>query len=223
MRHAEKTSVVVHPRLPNSQSASSSGSSRGFASADGVMIASMTAVAVPADAPVGTPASLLDARVPPTAIAADHAMVLTATISQRNRVATPAARARGSTSSAAVASTAPSAMEKLLLRELPVAHQLGEQRLSGAGEHLVDQPTDAVRTRGRARDGRDVSVGLPFLGMADVALRLEGAEDREDRRIRQLVFEPVAHLGDGAGAEPPEDAHEVEFTIGEVRHQGLSY
>src|SRR5947207_6725184 len=112
---------------------------------------------------------------------------------------------------------------QLLVTEILVGYELGQEQLGRAVEHFVYESAQRAATGGRALHQRTVAVGAPLAGVADVALLLERAQHGEDGRVGELIGEPLAHFGDGCGADVPQHAHHVELAVGECdRHRGFS-
>src|SRR5204863_3442145 len=109
---------------------------------------------------------------------------------------------------------------QLLVTEILVGYELGQEQLGRAVEHFVYESAQRAATGGRALHQRTVAVGAPLAGVADVALLLERAQHGEDGRVREVVAEPLTHLGDGRGACVPQHAHHVELAVGECDRHG---
>src|SRR5207253_9908289 len=109
---------------------------------------------------------------------------------------------------------------QLLLTEVLVGYQLGQEQLGRAVEHLVHQAAECRATGGFPFDQRLVAVRAAVFGVTHVSLLLERTEDGEDGRVGEVVGNPLANLGDGGRPHVPQHAHHVELSIGEADAHG---
>src|SRR5207249_11807151 len=78
---------------------------------------------------------------------------------------------------------------QLLVTEMLVGNELGQEQLGRAVEHLVQEAAQRAATGGRALDQGPVAVRPPLPGMRHVSLLLEGSQHRkhggrsEERRV----------------------------------------
>src|SRR5436853_4937294 len=109
---------------------------------------------------------------------------------------------------------------QLLVSEILVGHELGQEQLGRAVEHFFHEAAQRTAAGGRALDERTVAVGPPLADVADVALLLESAQHGEDSRVREVVAESLANFGNGGRPGVPQDVHHVELAVGEGNGHG---
>src|SRR5258706_15704379 len=77
----------------------------------------------------------------------------------------------------------PTQAAQLLITQVPVGDEIGQEHLGRAVEHLVHKESQGAAARRIPLDQRMVAVRPPLPGMPHVALLLEGAQYGENGRV----------------------------------------